>query len=64
MDPVKLINIKQMAEILQVSVNWLYQRTRLGAEAIPFVKVGKHLRFNPEEVIAFLRNREEKVTSP
>ena len=51
----RLVDVKEMASILGVPVSWLYQRTCLGSEAIPFVKVGKYVRFDPEEVLAFLR---------
>ena len=56
-DPVgeRLLDPKEMAKILGVPVSWLYQRTRLGPEVFPHVKVGKYVRFDPEEVLAFLR---------
>ena len=50
-----MVTVKELADLLSVPTSWLYQRTRLGPEFIPFVKVGKYVRFNPEEVIAFLR---------
>lgn len=49
---------QQMAAILNVPVTWIYQRTRLGPAAIPHIKVGKYVRFNPAEVIAFLKAKE------
>ena len=52
-----LVNPQEMAQILKVPVSWIYQRTRLGCGAIPHVKVGKYVRFDPEEVIAFLRKQ-------
>ena len=51
----RLLNPKEMAKLLGVPVSWLYQRTRLGPEVFPHVKVGKYVRFDPEEVLAFLR---------
>ncbi len=59
MENQKLADIKEMAGILRVPVSWIYQRTRLGPGAIPFMKVGKYVRFNPTEVIDFLKNREQ-----
>ena len=50
-----LITIKEMAAILSVPVSWLYQRTRLGQRGIPHVKMGKYVRFNPDEVMEFLK---------
>ena len=49
-----LVTPKEMAEILKVRTSWLYQRTRLGPEALPFIRVGRYVRFNPQQVIAFL----------
>ncbi len=51
----RLVDVQEMAAILGVPVSWLYQRTRLGTEAIPHVRVGKYVRFDPGEVIAFLK---------
>ena len=47
---VRLVNVEEMARILGVPVSWLYQRTRL--KTIPCVRVGKYVRFKPEEVLA------------
>ena len=47
---VRLVNVEEMAQILGVPVSWLYQRTRLNT--IPCVRVGKYVRFKPEEVLA------------
>ena len=53
----RLINVKEMAQILNVPVSWIYDRTRQGPEVIPHVKLGAYVRFNPEEVINFYRNK-------
>lgn len=56
MQTMGLITVKELSERLQVPVSWIYQRTRMGQKAIPHVRVGKYVRFNADEVIAFLRN--------
>ena len=48
-------NEKELAKRLNVQVSWIYRRTRLGQEAIPHVKMGKYVRFDWEEVVAFYR---------
>lgn len=53
----RLVTVQEMASILNVPVSWLYQRTRLGAEAIPHLKLGKYVRFNPEEVNEFFKRQ-------
>ena len=50
-----LVGPKEMANILGVPLSWIYQRTSIGQNAIPFVKVGKYIRFSPEEVVDFLK---------
>jgi len=52
----ELITVQELAKRLKVPVSWVYQRTRLGQEAIPHVKMGKYVRFNWDEVVAFLRS--------
>ena len=49
----RLIDVRELAQILHVPVSWLYERTRL--DGIPCVRLGKYLRFDPQEVLAFFR---------
>ena len=53
----RLVTVQELATILSVPASWIYQRTRLGSEAVPFLKVGKYVRFDPQEVITFLRGK-------
>ena len=54
----QLATPQEMAAILNVPVSWIYQRTRLGSVAIPHIKMGKYVRFNPAEVIGFFKAKE------
>ena len=54
MDATTLVTPHELAEILRVPVSWIYQRTRLGQEAIPHLRVGRYVRFDPQQVITFL----------
>ena len=45
-----LIDAKQLADFLAVPVTWVWAATR--DERIPYIKVGKYLRFDWEKVIA------------
>ena len=49
----QLVNVQKMAEILGVPVSWLYRRTSEGR--IPFLKLGKYIRFEPSTVISSLK---------
>lgn len=51
----KLIDVQEMARILNVPVSWLYERTRVGT--IPCVRIGKYVRFDPQEVLTFFRGQ-------
>lgn len=57
----EFITVGDLAKRLKVPASWVYQRTRLGQEAIPHVKMGKYVRFNWNEVIAFLRADQKRV---
>ena len=44
-----LYTVEQIAERLNVKPSWVY--TAVAARRIPYVKAGKHLRFNPAAVL-------------
>jgi predicted DNA-binding transcriptional regulator AlpA len=54
----KLVDVREMAKVLNVPISWIYQRTMQGQEAIPHIKLGKYVRFNPDEVICFFQGKE------
>ncbi len=55
-DKNKLVDVEEMAKILRVPSSWIYSRTRLETGEIPFIRVGKYLRFNPGEVVEYFKN--------
>jgi predicted DNA-binding transcriptional regulator AlpA len=53
-----LKDITEMARILKVRKCWLYGQTRQrGKGTIPHLRLGKYLRFQPEDVIAWAAQR-------
>lgn len=51
----ELLTIDEMASRLKLKKSWLYSRTMTtGANAIPRVKIGKYLRFNPSAVMQWI----------
>jgi len=58
MEDKKLISVKELAPMLGVPISWIYQRTSLGQDAIPYVRFGKYIRFDPKEVIDFFKSKE------
>jgi len=52
MPEINLIDVEEMARRLSMSKGTLYNRVH--ERRIPFIKIGKSLRFDPDEVIRSL----------
>jgi hypothetical protein len=51
----RLLTVHEVAAWFRVPPSWVYGRTRArGRERLPFIKVGKYVRFDPAELRAFL----------
>lgn len=48
----KLLTIEELAELLGVPKSWIYRRTC--QKEIPFIKLGNYVRFDLEQVEAWL----------
>ena len=48
-----LLTIDEAAALLRVPKSWLYERTR--TNSVPHMKVGKYLRFDQQEFVAWAR---------
>lgn len=58
----ELLTIQEMAEKLKVKRSWLYFRTmQTGDNAMPRVRIGKYLRFNPGAVMAWIEKEYGEV---
>ena len=55
----QLLNVDQVSETLGISKNTLYFYTQ--NKQIPFIKVGRHLRFKRRSLDKWLRERSTKV---
>ena len=55
-----LLNVEQIAELLDVPVSWVYQRTR--KNDIPLYRLGKYVRFKASEVLAYYEEIGEPET--
>lgn len=53
MESVKFIGPKELAKLLGVPINTIYYW--VSKKQIPFVKMGKHNRFNFQEVLEFFK---------
>ena len=56
----ELLTVEEVAAVLKVSKSWVYGRTRArGPERIPFIKLGKYLRFQASAVRAFVTQQRQ-----
>lgn len=59
-DDLRLITIRDLAELLQVKESWIYDKVQAGE--IPSIKVGGHRRFRRSAIRAYLDSLEEEKT--
>jgi excisionase family DNA binding protein len=52
-----LISIEELSTLIGVKVPTLRKWTKPGKELIPCYRIGKLVRFNPEEVTAWLKTK-------
>ena len=51
----ELLTVDELAQWLKVRPSWIYERTRRrGPEQLPFIKLGKYLRFEAMAVRTYL----------
>jgi hypothetical protein len=57
LEPEDILTPTQLAERLQVSPNWVYEKTRRrkSANPMPYLKVGRYLRFLWPDICAWMR---------
>lgn len=53
----KLIGLNELAEILGIPPSWIYSRSR--TDSIPMIRVGKYIKFDLDEVMAWLKKKNE-----
>lgn len=54
--PSRLLGVHGLAKYLGVPASWVYDRTR--RNALPMIRVGRYIKFDPYEVLAHLRSAE------
>lgn len=59
----ELLTVEELAAVLKVRPSWIYEhtRSRRRAERLPYIKIGKYIRFDPQAVRAFLA-RQSRAT--
>ncbi len=55
-----LLTVDELAESLSVKKSWVYSRSReTGPDAMPKIKVGKYCRFVFDDVLDWLKEKNE-----
>jgi excisionase family DNA binding protein len=54
MDYRELLTLKELCQLLKVEKVWVYRQTR--EKAIPFIKMGKYLRFERSRIEKWLKD--------
>ena len=54
----QLLTVHDAARFLNVTISWVYEHTRRKAEnRLPFVKLGKYIRFDPADLRAYVDHK-------
>src|SRR5256886_12609376 len=56
------LTVQEAADLLRVPVSWLYERTR--TNSVPHVKLGKYLRFDRDELVAWINELRRDSRGP
>lgn len=56
------LTVQEAADLLRVPVSWLYERTR--TNSVPHVKLGKYLRFDRDELAAWVSDLKREGRGP
>jgi excisionase family DNA binding protein len=60
----RLLNVREVAEMLQVPVTWVYGRTRRRSiERLPGYRLGKYWRFSETDINAWIDRRKSEERS-
>jgi len=62
-DDSHLLNVSEVAQLLQVPVSWIYARTRHRTkDRLPGYRLGKYWRFDRSEVLAWVASQQRDVS--
>lgn len=56
-----LLSVQEVASILHVSVAWVYDHSDRKRPIIPTVRLGRAVRFRPDDVQAFIQEMTRRV---
>ncbi len=57
-DPLQILTLSEVAQRLKVSERWVYEKSRRRCQnPLPAIRIGRYLRFDWQEVSAWLREQ-------
>ena len=57
-----LLTVEDVAALFRVPKSWVYERTRRrGADRLPFIKLGKYVRFEEQSLRQYLASRRKSA---
>ena len=64
-DGESLLDVKEAAQFLKVTPSWVYEHCRPGVEELlPFVKIGKYLRFDRRDLCTYVEHQRHRTRRP
>ena len=58
----ELLTVEDVAALFRVPKSWVYERTRRrGADRLPFIKLGKYVRFEEQSLRQYLASRRKSA---
>lgn len=61
MNKEELLKVEELTKELKVKPSWVYGETRkTGAGSIPRLRVGKYLRFSLQDVLTWLKDKQNE----
>lgn len=61
----ELMTVEEVAQMLRVPASWVYARTSgESADKLPFLKIGRHLRFRRAEIEKWMESCERNALKP
>ena len=54
-----LMSVQELSNYLNVDISWIYERT--SKKTMPFIKVGKYVRFSKEQIDQWLESQTVSV---
>ncbi len=59
LEELRLLSVDDLVDLFGIPKRTIYKWSYEGTIGLPFIRIGRHLRFRPAEVAAFLKSHEK-----